>query len=399
MANGSVWVTGDVITTARMNLKTILTDTGAAINSATAVEGQIAYCNSTGSGFTQGITYQYNGSVWGVFGSSATLQVADVYSITIGDYTTPTSATASSGSNTQLANTGYVASFTGAWNGAVFATKLTGLTPGAPFNAVEMKISTSAGNIRVKVYADDGAAGDPSTLLGESSSVAAVGSAGAIQIILLTSSAVVPASGNVWCAFECDSASLSIYYTGGLANGITKYILHTFGAGPSPFGTVTNTTSGIYFGLDNRTAAANVVDGDTTTKWQSNSETHPYVYADMGSALLLSGCAIHWDGINTTATQILVQTSPDATTWTTVRTINTNLFTNGAWSYFRWNLPNTVLPRYVRFYGNDGTAKVLAIWEIKIKKYTNDTTGAFTFMQVHGHPSISSTVATTSLAA
>ena len=56
-----VWATADVITAARMNEKTIFQGTGAAISGlATTYPGMLAFCTSTGSGFTANHLYERN---------------------------------------------------------------------------------------------------------------------------------------------------------------------------------------------------------------------------------------------------------------------------------------------------------------------------------------------------
>ena len=115
--------------------------------------------------------------------------------------------------------------------------------------------------------------------------------------------------------------------------------------------------------------ATNTKDGDTATRWASISEANPSIYADMGSALNLCAAAFYWDGTNTTETQIVLQTSADASTWVTKRTITTSGLTNGAYNYYRFNIAAGA--RYVRFRGSSGSTLVLSIYEIKILKKTD----------------------------
>jgi hypothetical protein len=91
------WLTADVITKARMNKKTLFVDTGANISAlATTYGGMMAYCTSTGSGFVADQLYQRNAanSAWGIIGSSQLPYLK--LSTTIGDYTSPNAAVASS---------------------------------------------------------------------------------------------------------------------------------------------------------------------------------------------------------------------------------------------------------------------------------------------------------------
>jgi len=115
-------------------------------------------------------------------------------------------------------------------------------------------------------------------------------------------------------------------------------------------------------------AATNATDNNTATKWFSNAETNPRIYVDMGSSVNCCAIALYYDGTTTTETQIKIQTSPDASTWTDKRTINTSALTNGAWNYIRFNITTA---RYVRVYGNSGTSKVLSIYEAKVYKATD----------------------------
>ena len=130
-----------------------------------------------------------------------------------------------------------------AWNGDVHTEKFNGLVPGAKITEVHLNVNTAAGNVRVKVYKDDGAGGGPGTLLAESGSIA-VGGMG-VQSFALTTPATVPASGNVWAGFETDSALLSLW--GQPASGNDRYhVAHVYGAGPNPFGTFTASTFPLY---------------------------------------------------------------------------------------------------------------------------------------------------------
>jgi hypothetical protein len=107
-----------------------------------------------------------------------------------------------------------------------------GLNPGDQIISVGVKVFAAAGNIRVKVYKDDGSGGDPSTLLGESNSDAI--SLTGIHTVSLISPAIVPASGKVWAAFEVDSALVDLYYTSGV-DPVLKRNTHAYGTGPNPF--------------------------------------------------------------------------------------------------------------------------------------------------------------------
>src|SRR5713101_504527 len=143
-------------------------------------------------------------------------------------------------------NNGMSATHTTGWQSYVSLVKFTGLTPGNKIDQVAINVFAASGNVRYKVYQDDGAGGAPSTLLAESNSFAAtVGT----TYNLLNTQATIPASGNVWVGFETDSLSLDIYYTSTVA-GTRAAELHTFGTGPNPFVTGVSVASPMWAGID-----------------------------------------------------------------------------------------------------------------------------------------------------
>ena len=147
----------------------------------------------------------------------------------------------------------------------------------------------------------------------------------------------------------------AITATGGTITTSGGYTIHTF------------TTSSTF--VVTATGAGKAIDDNTATKWTSNSETNPNIYVDMGSALNLCAAAFYFDSTDTTNTEILIQSSADASTWTTKRTITKSNLTNGAYNFYRFNIAGGA--RYIRFYGNSAGSTVLSIWEIKILKKTD----------------------------
>ena len=110
--------------------------------------------------------------------------------------------------------------------------------------------------------------------------------------------------------------------------------------------------------------ASKVFDDNTATVCKTTASTNPAIYVDCGgSSLNLLGIAIYLHS-STTETEIAIRASTD-TTFTSgenTRTITVSNLTAGAWNYIRFNLVNK---RYLQIYGNSGTPKVLAIAEIK----------------------------------
>jgi len=135
----------------------------------------------------------------------------------------------------------------------------------------------------------------------------------------------------------------------------------------------TSTTSSCAFAIDDNVA----------TSWASISEVNPNIYVDMSSATSTSNLALY-PNAGTTETEIKIQSSTDALSWTDERTITWSNLTEGAWNYIRFNLLAT---RYWRIYGSSGNAGVLQIDEIKVLDAVSDAD----VRNLHGHIPISAT--------
>jgi hypothetical protein len=114
-------------------------------------------------------------------------------------------------------------------------------------------------------------------------------------------------------------------------------------------------------------APANAVDGSTGTRWASAMGSDPqWIYVDLGSTQTISRVKITWEAAYATSYQI--QTSTDASTWTTIKTVTGN--TGGV-------NDNTGLSgsgRYVRIYG---TSRINSSWGYSIYELEvyNSSTG------------------------
>lgn len=117
-----------------------------------------------------------------------------------------------------------------------------------------------------------------------------------------------------------------------------------------------------------------VFDGEATTKHQTDSEIGSYIQADFSSALV-SHFAIH-PNANTDITELKIQTY-DGSSWSDARTILWSAFTEGDWNFVRINV---TLCQGVRFINNDGTAKIMSTNEIKYLTVTDENLG-----REHGH--------------
>jgi hypothetical protein len=97
---------------------------------------------------------------------------------------------------------------------------------------IGVNMQTAGGNIRLKLYADSG--GVPGTLLCETNSTAcAVG----WNDIAPTTLPSIVATTKYWLGVETDNVNPAYYYAGTSGD---YYIAHTYGAGPSPYGSGTS---------------------------------------------------------------------------------------------------------------------------------------------------------------
>ena len=133
---------------------------------------------------------------------------------------------------------------------------------------------------------------------------------------------------------------------------------------------------------------ATTFDDNTATKHTSASVTNPAITLDMASSVNVSALAIYPDITLTTETEIKIQGSTDASTFTDLRKITVSNLTNSAWNYIRFNVG---LYRYIRIYGT-GSSKILSIYEVKALKYTDAL-----LLLGHGHLAISNSDTSISL--
>jgi len=315
---------------------------------------------------------------WAVH-SIATDEIVMANSTTLGDYTQPAAAVATSATGTVVTTAN---NETGAVNSVaqifVYVGKLTGLTVGATITSVQINCAlTDGANWRAGYYTDN--AGVPDVLMED------IGEVGALSTGFNTANAnetqVVPADGIVWVAIQFSTSSAEF-----VAGGNTAYSdPNAYASGmPNPYSSggadkeadvkITTSVGG--------QPASNAVDDNTATYWESTSETNPAIYVDMTSSTTTSNFAVYPNTL-TTETEIKIQSSTNASDWTDKRTITYSNLTEAAWNYIRFNLTTA---RYWRIYGNSGDAAVLAIDEIKVLDAVSDTD----VRTLHGHRPISS---------
>ena len=305
-------------------------------------------------------------------------------STTIGDYTQPVAAVATSAvptsGETTTANNETGATNTDS-NIRVYTGKITGLSVGATIKSVEVDCAVTDGaNWKTGYYTDNG--GVPDVLMED------IGEVGALAVGFNTANAnltqVVPSDGIVWVAIQFSTAAAS-FVAGTPPN--TGYLdSNPYASGlPNPF------TSG---GVDKEVnvkittvtspgqPASNAIDDNLATYWESNSETNPAIYVDMNASTTTSNIAVY-PNTATTETEIKIQSSSDAVAWTDKRTITYSNLTEAAWNYIRFNITSA---RYWRIYGNSGNTGVMAIDEIKVLDAVSDAD----VRTLHGHIPISS---------
>ena len=106
------------------------------------------------------------------------------------------------------------------------------------------------------------------------------------------------------------------------------------------------------------TPAASAVDGDAGTRWSSGFADPQWLQVDLGATATISQVTLNWEAAYATAFQI--QTSTNASTWTSVYTTTTA--TGGV-----QNLPVTGSGRYLRVYTTaKATQYGVSLWEFQV---------------------------------
>jgi hypothetical protein len=106
------------------------------------------------------------------------------------------------------------------------------------------------------------------------------------------------------------------------------------------------------------TPASAAVDGSTGTRWSSAFSDPQWIYVDLGATAAISQVVLNWETAYATAFQI--QTSNDATTWSTIYSTTTG--TGGVQTL---NVSGS--GRYVRIYGTArATGYGYSLWELQV---------------------------------
>lgn len=111
--------------------------------------------------------------------------------------------------------------------------------------------------------------------------------------------------------------------------------------------------------------AANVKDGNTSTKWKSGNEANPVLQLTLSASADKepAAMALYLDKSLNTLTAFTIDVSADGSTWYTVRTITLASLTTNTYNYFRWNR-HLQQNRYVRLRGT--STGVLSVTEVKL---------------------------------
>ena len=287
------------------------------------------------------------------------------YSQTIGDYTNPTMATATSSTvaeaelYTDNGAVNYVNMVDSGQQGAAVHIETSSSMIGRVLKTCKFdlrKTGSPTGNMTIKVLDSSFVQKELITTVDVSTFTTSV-----VEYTYSAAQTTVIAAGD-YIALEYTAGDASNYVmvfgTTGSTNANAVLAINTSGSWADSTGNDMNahlvfSSSAVYVMVD-----------DTSIFWQSNAETNPAIYLDLGGAATnCLGMAIYLHA-NTTETEIQIRM--DATTSFTSadarRTITVSNLTAGAWNYIRWNLKTL---RYLQVYGNSGNSSVLAISEIK----------------------------------
>jgi beta-glucanase (GH16 family) len=183
----------------------------------------------------------------------------------------------------------------------------------------------------------------------------------------------VDKSGNTAMGDTTDNLSTSGRYvritvTGSSAGFASFYECKVLGGGAASTPTPTTPPTAVLLsqghpvvasGAENAgTAAANAVDGSTTTRWSSTFVDPSWIYVDLGASHAISKVGLNWETAYAKSYQ--VQTSNDAVNWT-------NVFTTTAGAGGNVSLTVSGSGRYVRMFGTlRATQYGYSLWEFQV---------------------------------
>ncbi len=408
-----------------MNQKDWLVDTGANIAAfASPQAGMHAYCTASGSGFVAGQEYYHDGSSWKQRAAPADALVYP-YSTTLSDYLVLGSVFSddfSSYATQGAADAVWVPADTAKMrvnitNDNINAIFVADNSNDAIFHDIGRSISDTQWKLRLKIRWSAKTTSNSATFVLSDSSGASNTIQDAIGILIIYDASIkqygsVDVDGGALPMTGFDSAvnfdpTLSVDYFFEIERtSATSYVVRRYSdstyttVSDSAVGTCAATCTGLRFiKIANRIAnisggqtvtvddlilfeggnvthiasstngtntPAKVNDNDTTSRWESHSEINPWLRLEISAASDKEPAAIAlYPHTNTTVTQIKIQISSDGTNWTDKRLISVSALSIGEWNYIRFNRGLEYI-RYIRIYGNDISAKVLAISEVRV---------------------------------
>ena len=130
----------------------------------------------------------------------------------------------------------------------------------------------------------------------------------------------------------------------------------------------------------------NVIDDDVTSYWESTSETNPNIYVDCTGASSDTNLTqlAYYANSATTETEIKIQYATNAGGVSSWNDLRTITVSDLTNGQYNYIRFNNATGRYVRVYGNSGLAKVLAINELKVQEPSDSV-----ISNTHGHKAIS----------
>jgi len=377
---GTEWEVADVISASRMNQKTTFVGTGAQIAAlGTTYVGMLVFCTSTASGFTKDVLYERNtaNTSWNPVGLDQLPYLT--LSTTIGDYSQPASAVATSEaeseSDTDYIDTSALTINSGinVANSGADATRCGNriqsghASIGKTINYVKMNLKkvgspTGIWTVEIRRLSDD----------------AIVSTANIDVSTLATSNTLVTISNfDVPRTLVAGDRIMLVANGGNASNYVTinGSTTHTSGIDRTLHNGSYNDSSAVSMLMvangDTIALATLAVDDSTSTQWKSNSEASPAIYVDLSSAREVVAVALHIDITNTTITAIKIRGSTDTsfTDAENIAYINISDFTDDTWRFLAINFLAANV-RYVQVIGV-GTG-VLAINEIKVRYGVSD---------------------------
>jgi hypothetical protein len=265
--------------------------------------------------------------------------------------------------------TSYTWSLPSGWSGSSTSTSIT-TTAGSAGGTISVTANNACGASAARTLAVTIATctlpAQPGAISGNTS--VASGSSNTYSI-----AAVSGATSYTWTlpsGWSGSSTTTSISTTAGSAGGtISVRANNACGGGTARTLAVSVTGTSSNLALNKTTVTSTVeaaglegskaVDGNATTRWASAYVDPSWIYVDLGASYSINRVKITWESAY--GRDYLVQVSPDASSWSTIKTVAGNTALSNDWT----GLSGT--GRFVRMYGTArGTAWGYSIYELEV---------------------------------